>query len=72
MKYYERTITKREAINRFGKLGYVAYTEYFKTNDEKFVEKMNKGKKIKFDEVNRTNKFLHIDKNKLYEEKLPR
>lgn len=51
MKYYSRTITKREAINRFGKLGFVPYIEMFKTNDVKVYEQMNKGKRVRFAEV---------------------
>lgn len=48
MKYYARKITKREAINRFGKLGFVPYIQAFKTNKEQVAEQFNKGKKIKF------------------------
>jgi hypothetical protein len=51
MKYYSRTITKREAINRFGKLGFVPYVEMFKTNNEKVYEQMNKSKRVRFYET---------------------
>ena len=33
MKYYSREVTKREPINRFGKLGFVLYKEMVKTFD---------------------------------------
>ena len=56
MKYYERTITKREAINRFGKLGFVPYIERVKTNH---IEEFNKGKKIHFKETNDKSYLLH-------------
>lgn len=69
MKYYERKITKREAINRFGKMGYVPYTEYFKTSNEKFVDTMNKGKKVRFAEVPKDKKFIHIKVNEIITER---
>lgn len=64
MKYYERQITKREPINRFGKLGYIAYTQYVKTND---IEKFNKGKKIKFVEIKRPAILLHAKVDEIIE-----
>ena len=70
MKYYSRTVTRRQAINRYGKLGFVPYSEFFKTDNEKFIEKMNKGKKVKFEECQKEKKFIHIEKNKIYEEKI--
>ena len=51
MKYYAREVTRREKVNGFGRLGYVLYVEFFKTNNEKTVEKFNKGKKIRFAET---------------------
>lgn len=51
MKYYARVTTKREAINRFGKLGYVPYVEMLKTNKPAVLDEMNKGKRIKFTET---------------------
>lgn len=67
-KYYERTVTHREAINRFGKIGYPKYIEYIKTDN---IEKFNKGKKIWFFESDRARKFLyHLEKNKIYSEKV--
>jgi len=67
MKYYERHLTKREAINRFGKIGYVPYVEYVKTLN---IDKFNKGKRIKFEESARARKVLyHLEANTVYEEK---
>ena len=51
MKYYSRKVTRREKVNSFGRLGYVSYVEFFKTNNDKIVEKFNKGKKIRFAEI---------------------
>lgn len=66
MKYFQREITKREVINRFGRLGYVLYTEYVKTND---INKFNKGLKIKFFESDKAKKYLlHKNINTVYEE----
>ena len=48
MKYYSREVTKREPINRFGKLGFVLYKEMVKTND---IGKFNKNKRIKRDDL---------------------
>jgi len=70
MKYYERTVTRREKINHFGKLGYVPYIEFFKTNDEKFLADANYRKQVKFSEVKRDKKFLHIESNKIESIKL--
>lgn len=62
MKYYERTITKREPINKFGKMGYKPYVEYVKT---KSIEKYNKGKRILFeiasDEIRKELRHLKSD-----------
>ena len=64
MKYYSRKITKREPINRFGKLGFVLYKEMVKTND---IDKFNKNKRIKFAEDEEARKYLyHKDKNRVY------
>ena len=68
MKYYSRIVTKREKINRFGKLGYVPYLEYVKTND---IDKFNKRKRILFvenDEVKR--ELRKLEKDKIYERKV--
>lgn len=70
MIYAERTITKREPINRFGKLGFVAYKQYFKTDKESFFAEQNKGKRVRFESVKRDAKFLHIEKNRIYEERV--
>lgn len=66
MKYYSREITKRESINRFGKLGFIPYIEYIKTND---IEKYNKNKKIKFSEISDKKYLLHKKKDIVYSEK---
>lgn len=70
MKYYERVVSHREAINHFGKIGYPKYYEYVKTND---ISKFNKGKQIYFYESENARKFLyHLEKNKIYSEKVPK
>lgn len=64
MKYYSRIVTVREKINRFGKLGYVPYLEYVKTNE---VEKFNKRKRIKFEEDDNVRKELRkLNKDCVY------
>ena len=50
MKLYERAVSKRQAINKFGKLGYVRYLEFVLTDD---IEQFNKRKRIKFTESER-------------------
>lgn len=50
LKLYQRFITKRVAINRFGKLGYRNFTEYVLTDD---ITPFNKHKRIKFELVER-------------------
>ena len=72
MKYFSREITRREKVNSFGRLGYVLYVEFFKTNNEKTVEKFNKGKKIRFTETADKNIIKQLrkgEKDKIYEEK---
>ena len=72
MKYYSREVTRREKVNSFGRLGYVLYVEFFKTNNEKTVEKFNKGKKIRFTETEDRNivKILRSgEKDTIYEER---
>ena len=72
MKYYSREVTRREKTNSFGRLGYVLYVEFFKTNNEKTVEKFNKGKKIRFAETEDRNivKILRSgEKDTIYEER---
>lgn len=55
MLYFKRQVTKREAINRWGKLGYIVYDEYVKTRD---IAPLNKGLRIKFKQVNERPKVL--------------
>lgn len=72
MKYYAREVTRREKVNSFGRLGYVLYVEFFKTNNDKIVEKFNKGKKIRFAETDDRNivKILRSgEKDTIYEER---
>lgn len=72
MKYYAREVTRREKTNSFGRLGYVLYVEFFKTNNEKTVEKFNKGKKIRFTETEDRNivKILRSgEKDTIYEKR---
>lgn len=70
LKCYERTVSRRETINKFGKIGYVFYDEYFKTDREEFLESQNYCKKIKFCEVPCSYKFEDIEPDKVYEEEL--
>lgn len=51
MKYYSREIIVKDYQGKWGKAVYVPCTEFFKTNDEKFLEKANKGKRIRFEEA---------------------
>lgn len=55
MKYYDRYVTKREAINRFGKLGYVMYREVVLTDD---ISQFNYKKRIKFEQAHYEGKEL--------------
>ena len=72
MIYAERVITKREPVNRFGRLGYVPYIQYFKTDKESFLANQNKGKKVRFESVKRDKKYMHIAKDTMIEERLER
>lgn len=66
MKYFSREITERKPINRFGRLGYVAITEYVKTND---ITPFNRGKRIRFEENQEAKKYLlHLEKDTVYRE----
>ena len=57
MKYYSRIIYKREPINRYGKLGFVEYVEFVKTNS---IDRFNYRKQIKFTEtINAKQLLLH-------------
>lgn len=72
MKYYSREVTQREAINRFGKLGFVLYVEFFKTNNDEVVEKFNKGKRIRFSETEDKDIIKRLragEKDKIYKER---
>lgn len=67
MKYYQRTVTKRESVNKFGRLGYVEYKQQVKTNN---IDKFNKGLKIKFAECAKTTEMIHTEKDKIIETKV--
>lgn len=47
IKIYERIITVREPINRFGKMGYTQHVQIVATAN---IDAWNKGKKIRFAE----------------------
>lgn len=65
MKYYYRHITKREPINRCGKLGYRPYLQVVLTED---ISKYNYRKRIKFKEfINLDDRYRGIDPDKIYE-----
>ena len=48
-KIYIRHVTKREPINRFGKLGYVEHVEAVEADEEELA-RVNYCKKIRFEE----------------------
>ena len=48
MKLYKRVISKREAINKYGKLGYKWYTQYVLTDD---ITPFNYKKRIYFEQI---------------------
>lgn len=51
MKYYSRRVLVREAINKFGKLGYKMHVQLVKVKDESALIPLNKGKRILFTET---------------------
>ena len=55
MKYYRRVITRRVPVNDFGKLGYVPYVEYVKTDD---IDRFNYRKVKKYTETNEPAAYL--------------
>ena len=64
--------TGEEKVNSFGRLGYVLYVEFFKTNNDKVVEKFNKGKKIRFAETEDRGIIKQLrkgEKDTIYEER---
>ena len=71
LKVYSREVTKRVAINRFGKLGFRDYIEYVVTNDvsihnyrkqHKFIER-----DITIDELKDKLHLKNIEVDKVYE-----
>lgn len=72
MKCYAREVTKRAAVNKFGRLGTPLYIECFKTNSDDVLAAMNKGKRIKFKETQDANiirKLRSFKADELYSEK---
>lgn len=70
MKYYQRIVTRREAVNRFGRLGYVEYRETVKTNN---IDPFNYRKQIKFTETDDKQiiqELRKLDRDTVYETKL--
>lgn len=51
MKYYYRRVLVREAINKFGKLGYKRHVQLVKVKHESDIIPLNKGKRIEFTET---------------------
>ena len=64
MNYYKRTITKREVINNYGKLGYIAYDQFVKTND---IAPFNKGKRVAFEPIKKPRELIHAKANTIVE-----
>ena len=72
MKYYAREVTKREPVNKYGRMGTPLYIEYFKTNSDDVLVSMNFGKRIKFKETQDANiirKLRSLKADELYSEK---
>ena len=66
MKYYKREVTRRDSVNRFGRMGYILVAEYVKTND---IAPFNKGKRIRFTEDKEAKRFLlHKAVDTVYQE----
>lgn len=73
MKYYAREVTKREPVNKYGRMGTPLYVEFFKTNSDDVLALFNKGKKIKFAETQDKDlirKLRSCKVNELYAEKV--
>lgn len=51
MKYYYCRLLVREAINKYGKLGYKMHIQLVKVKDESGIIPLNKGKHILFSET---------------------
>lgn len=51
MKYYYRRVLVREAINKFGKIGYKRHVQLVKVKHESDIIPLNKGKRIVFTET---------------------
>lgn len=70
MIYAQRFILMREKINRFGKLGFVPFAEYFKTESEEVFDRFNERKTIKYERVPYSLQFEKIEPDKLYAERV--
>lgn len=66
-KLYYREVTKREAVNKYGKLGYNLYLQYVITKD---IKPFNKRKHIKFREISQEEFVIRYGFNpfKIYED----
>ena len=69
MIYARRFTTKRETVNKFGRMGYVPYVEYFMTESEEFFNEANKRKQKPFKQVEYSLDFHNIEADKIYSEK---
>lgn len=58
--YYIRYISKREIINKYGKLGFRRYAECIALSHEQDIEDYNKRKRIKFRLMNSEELGLYI------------
>lgn len=70
MKYYQRIVTRRAPVNRFGRLGYVEYRETVKTNN---IDSFNYRKQIKFTETEDRDIIRELrkaDRDTVYETRL--
>lgn len=64
MNVYIRVITKREPINKFGKLGYVEHTEVLINPTDEILKEANYKKHIRFKPFAVFNNFNRLDELK--------
>lgn len=64
MKVYIRVITRREPINRFGKLGFVEHTEVLVNPTDEILIEANYKKHIRFKHFDVFNKINSLDELK--------
>ncbi len=67
IELYSRIISKREAINRYGKLGFNYYLEFVYTED---ITPYNYRKKVKFQKCENTDYLYLIKLNQNYHESM--